>query len=81
MKQFVIIILFLASAFVTFAQENACCTAEQKKLIDLSVELMNAVERKDQATLERLVAEDFFVAIPGDLTEVKRNEWIANSVP
>ena len=86
MKQFVVIVLgflFLLSAFVVYAQETPAPqndTAEQTKLIDLSVELMNAVERKDQATLERLVAEDFFVTSPGDLGEVKRADWIANSV-
>lgn len=86
MKQFVAIalgFLFLLSAFVIYAQETPAPqndTVEQTKLIDLSVELMNAVERKDQATLERLVAEDFYVTSPGDLNEVKRADWIANSV-
>ena len=86
MKQFVVIalsFLFLLSAFVIYAQETPVPqndTVEQTKLIDLSVELMNAVERKDQATLERLVAEDFFLTRPGDLAEVKRAVWIANAV-
>ena len=85
MKQFVVIVLgflFLLSAFVIYAQKTPAPQndVEQTKLIDLSVELMNAVERKDRATIEHLVAEDFFVTSPGDLTEVKRADWIANSV-
>jgi hypothetical protein len=51
MKQFVAVILnilFLAGALTTFAQDTNMLsqsdTVEQKKLIDFSVELMNAVE-------------------------------------
>ncbi|HUR96667.1 MAG TPA: nuclear transport factor 2 family protein [Pyrinomonadaceae bacterium] len=85
MKTVVVILgqIFLLSAFVTHAQEAPLAQndgVEQRNLIDLSVQLMGAVERKDGATLERLVAEDFFVTSPGDLATVPRADWIANSV-
>ncbi len=41
---------------------------------------MDAVERKDKATIEKLVAEDFFVTSPGDLAETRRAEWIGNCI-
>lgn len=87
MKYFIVVslnILVLAGSMNLFAQGQQGSPrddiAEQNKLADLSVEFMNAVEQKDQATLERLAADDFFVASPGDLTALPRAEWIANSL-
>lgn len=62
MKEFVVIslgFLFLPSTITTSAQpatELRNDTDDQTRLLNLSVDLMDAVERKDQATLELLVA-------------------------
>ena len=79
MKNFVLIVLsflFLHSASAVYAQENAAPQnndAEQTQSINLSIELMNAVERKDRAAIERLAAEDFYVTSPGDLTQAQKS--------
>ena len=70
--------LFLATASAPHAQTF---TVEEQELIDVSTSLMNAVERKDQPTIERLVGEHFVLNSPGDPGyAITRNGWIENSV-
>jgi hypothetical protein len=62
------------------ATQNAIGAPEQE-LIDLSVSLMDAVERKDRPTIERLVGENFVLNSPGDAGyAIARNGWIDNSI-
>lgn len=55
-------------------------TSPQRSLKSLSVALMDAVERKDRATLHSLVASDFGLQMPGESKVTPRDEWIANAV-
>ena len=43
---------------------------------------MRAIERKDRAALERIVASDFNLQMPGDqpAQAVRREEWLTNAV-
>lgn len=55
--------------------------ADQDTLRRLSVEWMDAVARKDRATLERLLAPDFELLSVGDLRGgVKRAQWLENAM-
>lgn len=46
----------------------------------MTVELMEAVERKDRKGLETLVADDFALRMPGDTKGTGRDEWLANAM-
>ncbi|HYE76228.1 MAG TPA: nuclear transport factor 2 family protein [Blastocatellia bacterium] len=77
-----ICLLMLAPALVAqeapVARQGA--NAEQE-LIDLSTKLMNAVEIKDRAVLERLVSDEFTLESPGAAGEsVRKATWIDNAV-
>jgi len=58
----------------------------EQELIDLSVEWMQAVERKDRAALERLVADDFSIDKPGQpqppdfAGKPHKQVWIQNAI-
>lgn len=52
----------------------------QRSLKTLSVALMDAVERKDRAALNNLVASDFALQMPGESKITPRDKWIANAL-
>lgn len=55
--------------------------ADQETLERLSTEWMDAVARKDRATLERLLAPDFQLVSVGDIRGgVKRAQWLENAL-
>ena len=56
--------------------------SDQATLSRLSNEWMIAIERKDRATLDRIVASDFVLQMPGDEQGriIRRNEWMANAI-
>jgi len=74
--------LLLVGGCVTLAQESPVLqqpiTPEQE-LISLSEQWMAALERKDRATLERLMADGFYISPPGELEKVERGEWLKNA--
>ena len=57
-------------------------TPDEQQLIKLSNDWMSAIERKDRAALERIVADDFVLQMPGDQPAhaVRRDEWLTNAV-
>ena len=62
------------------AGSSARQVSVEQSLALMSLELMNAIERKDRHTLNRLVASDFALRVPGERKVTARNEWIANAV-
>jgi len=73
-------LLLAAVLGVSRAEAAVPQTSPQRSLEILSVALMDAVERKDRAALNRLVASDFALQIPGESKITPRDEWIANAV-
>ena len=73
----IVLFLFLATSSFVFGQQT---TASEQELVSLSTEWMVALERKDQAALERFLTEEFFISAPGDLNEVGRGEWLKNAL-
>jgi len=73
--------LFLANVFVSHAQEASGqqTNSAEQELITLSKQWMEALERKDQAALERFLADDFFITAPGDIEKTDRSEWLKNA--
>ena len=73
--------LLLANVFVSHAQETSGqqTNAAEQELITLSTQWMEALERKDQAALERFLADDFFITAPGDIEKTDRIEWLKNA--
>lgn len=71
-----IITFFLPIPKISAQQSSV---AEQE-LIALSTQWMEALERKDQATLERFLADEYYISEPGDLTKVERSEWLKNAL-
>jgi ketosteroid isomerase-like protein len=72
-----IINTFLINPSEIFGQQPG---ASEQELITLSTQWNEAVERKDEAALEQLLADEFYVSSPGDLKPVNRSEWIKNAV-
>lgn len=74
--------LLLMSAFAIRAQEASGrqTNASEQELVALSTQWMEALERKDQAALERFLAEDFYISAPGELNKVRRSEWLKNAL-
>ncbi len=74
--------LLLISAFVICAQETSGQqpNAAEQELIALSTQWMEALEHKDQAALERFLAEDFYISSAGELDKVNRSEWLKNAL-
>jgi ketosteroid isomerase-like protein len=75
-------ILLLVSVCVTHAQESAVVqrpNTPEQELISLSEQWMAALERKDRAMLERLMADGFYISPPGELQKVERSEWLKNA--
>lgn len=56
--------------------------ADEQTLERLSVEWMQAIEKKDRKTLEGFVADNFVLQMPGDSASefTGRNEWITNAI-
>jgi ketosteroid isomerase-like protein len=56
--------------------------SDEKALAALSSDWMVAIQQKDKAALERILAPDFKLAMPGDAPSesVGREEWIANAI-
>jgi hypothetical protein len=79
----ILLVIFAASlqAFVQ-AQDggNPNIIGDQRRLEELTILLMSAVERKDKAELERLVGPGFTLSAPGEEEVTVRAEWIANSI-
>ena len=72
------LVLALALATPSHAQNP---TRDPETLERLSIEWMNAVERKDRVTLERILASDFQLVSIGDgNVPVKRSDWIENAL-
>ena len=71
-----IITFFLPIPKISAQQSSV---AEQE-LINLSTQWMEALERKDQATLEQFLAEEFYISAPGDIAKVERSEWLENAL-
>jgi ketosteroid isomerase-like protein len=40
---------------------------------------MSALERQDGPALERFLSDDFYIASPGELKKVGRDEWLKNA--
>ena len=84
MKLFSIILvsLLLISAFVLCAQEicGQQINASEQELVTLSTQWMEALERKDQAALERFLADGFYISSVGELNKVSRSEWLKNAL-
>ena len=71
-----IINTFLINPSEVFGQQSG----SEQELISLSTQWNEAVERKDEAALEQLLADEFYVSSPGDPKLVNRSEWIKNAV-
>ena len=78
--------LGLAAAFVAASLLTAPAvgaeriTSEQATVSRLSKEWTAAIEHKDREALDRIVAKDFALHMPGDDRVVRRQEWIANVI-
>jgi ketosteroid isomerase-like protein len=73
-----VVVFWIAAGASAFAQNAADDRGTLKRL---SVELMDAVERKDRATLEKLLAPDYQLVSIGELEAgVNRSEWLANAL-
>ncbi len=72
--------LLLASVLI-LAQETSGqqTNAAEQELITLSTQWMEALERKDQAALERFLADDFFITALGDVEKTDRSGWLKNA--
>lgn len=72
----------LLAGMVTFASPawSLPRTSPEQTLRHLSVELMDAVEKKDKARLEDLLATDFALRMPGETNVTGRGEWLTNAL-
>ena len=75
-------ILGAALLFTSTAAEAAPAKTEADAALlrQLSQEWSRAIERKDRATLERLLAPEFTLQAPGEAERIGREEWLGNVV-
>lgn len=73
--------------FTSFALAGVLCAVparatetEHQTLQRLSLEWMQAIERKDEPALQALLAPEFSLTGAGDPTQTPRAEWMANAV-
>lgn len=64
------------------ARAQAPQAADEQVLKRLSIDWMNAIERKDRQTLETLLASDYVLQMAGDRESqyTHRGEWIKNAM-
>jgi ketosteroid isomerase-like protein len=75
-------VLMLAIAFpVSFAAVGAS-TTDEAELRRLSVAWMQALEKKDAPALENILAQDYVLQMPGDMSSqyTVRSEWLKNAI-
>lgn len=72
-------VVFSAPANPAVVNLNGTATDEEA-LKRLSQALMQAVEKKDQQTLEALIAPEYSLQVPGSPERTGRGEWISNAM-
>lgn len=73
-------LLFAGMMIVSSPALSLPPTSTEQTLRLLSVELMEAVEKKDKVRLEDLLATDFALRVPGEAKVTGKSEWLANAV-
>ena len=75
-------ILGAALWFATTAAQAAPASTEADAALlrQLSQEWSRAIEQKDRATLERLLAPEFSLQAPGEAERIGREEWLGNAI-
>ena len=82
MRKAWVIVWLLSSLLLAFPATASPSVWDEAALIRLSNEWMAAIERKDRASLERIVASEFTLRMLGDAQDriVHRDEWLANAI-
>ena len=82
-RLFTFVFLLTAFALTAFSQTQNSGTAQysaaQQELIALSEQWNDALARKDAAALERILAEEYYIAPPGETGKTGRSEWLKNA--
>ncbi len=83
-RLFMFLLLIISVASAVFSQDPNNATPEysaaQQELITLSEQWMQALEEKDQTTLERFLTNDFYISAPGEFDKTERSEWLKNGL-
>ena len=81
-RQAGLIIWLLSSLLLASPTTASPVVSDEATLIRLSNEWMAAIEQKDRPSLERIVASEFTLRMPGDAQHliVRRDEWLANAI-
>jgi ketosteroid isomerase-like protein len=69
----------LISCSQTPNSETPQYSVAQQELITLSEQWNDALARKDTATLERILAEEYYISPPGELNKTVRSVWLKNA--
>lgn len=76
------VLLIAGLSFTKPVWAQAPQATDEQVLKRLSIDWMNAIERKDKQTLEAILSSDYVLQMPGDLESqyTHRGEWIKNSI-
>jgi hypothetical protein len=75
--------LLIAGLFVGYPALAAVPSSTDEQTLErLSVEWMEAIEKKDRKSLEAFLADNYVLQMPGDSDSqyTRRNEWIKNAI-
>jgi ketosteroid isomerase-like protein len=82
-RLFTAALLLIALTSTAFSQapngETSGYSNAQQELIALSEQWNDALARKDAATLERILAEEYYISPPGETDKTVRSEWLKNA--